>query len=200
LLYLLKGSAEACSGLVFGGHSNRFVTEAPGGDWTFEVPLEFAVPDLSHGARLVHMNSIDFDLARSDVGAFTFGLPVYWAIVLAVPGIRRGLRPLILGTLAMAFVEIVLLLIFVEIFAHQTAAQLSQSQDGVSSWLLHFGKYLVVNVIPYAIPFLIAIWLHRELRAQIFHWETAAPLPAEGLTSTLGNFGARTKKRTHQRN
>lgn len=169
LLYLIKAGAEVCGSLVFGGPSH-WITETAGGDWTVEVPLEATIqPPPGQPGPPTHVHSIDFDLARSDAGAFTFGLPTFWALALAAPGVRRSLRPLILGTLVVSLLEIVLLLIFVEIFAHRTAAQWAPP-DALAAWGLHFGDYLVVNVIPYVLPFVVAIWLDGRLRWQIFRW------------------------------
>ena len=47
-------------------------------------------------------------MPRPDVTAFTFSLPVYGAIILAAPGIRRAMRPLILGTVLVAILKIIL--------------------------------------------------------------------------------------------
>ena len=167
LLFLLRVSAETFGSLILGGDSRQFVTETPSGDWSFRVPLEVAGANLLHQPGAAQIHSIDFDVARPDVNAFTFSLPVYWAIMLAAPGRRRGIRPLIFGTILMAILEIVLLLIFVEICARNAAAQLAP-QGGLTKWFLHFGEYLVVSVIPYAAPFVMAISVHRELRSQIF--------------------------------
>lgn len=176
LLYVIKSGAEVCGSLVFGGPS-QWITEKADGDWTVEVPIEATIPPPpGEAGPPTHVQSIDFDLARTDAATFTFGLPTYWALVLAVPGIRRRLRPLVLGTLVVAFLEIVMLLIFVEIFAHRTAAQWAPP-DALTAWGLHFGDYMVVNVVPYILPFLVAIWLDGALRFQIFRWgsDPAAP-------------------------
>jgi hypothetical protein len=187
LLFLLRGAVEVSGGAVFSGRSALTVTEAPSGDWTFEVPLEATLPRSLESPTPRQMHSIDFDLARSDAGAFTFGLPVYWAIMLAAPGIRRNLRPLLLGTLAMAVLEIALLLVTAEIYAHKALAQLLPSQDPLGNWFLHFSEYLSVSAIPYVIPFAVALSMHRELRGQIFHWASAAPLPAEATAISTRN-------------
>jgi hypothetical protein len=197
LLFLLRESVEICAGLVFGSSAMRLITETSNGDWTLEVPIEVTIPGSFEHPAPAHIHSIDFDLARSDAGAFTFGLPVYWAIILAVPGIRRGMRPLILGSLIMALVEIMLLLIFVEIFAHKMALQLSESQAAMSNWLLHFAEYLVVGVIPYAIPFLVAIRLHCQLSAQIFRQGEPRACSGNGGTvsnEAIGNGRRQTKR------
>lgn len=184
LLTAIQTGAEGCGSLVFGGPSH-WITETAGGDWTVEVPLEATMPPPpGQAGPPTRVHSIDFDLARSDAAVFTFGLPVYWALVLAAPGIRRGLRPLILGTVAVAFLEIVSLLIFVGIFARRTAAQWAPP-DPLADFGLHFGDYLVVNVIPYILPFVIAIWLDGRLRWQIFRWgsDPAAPAAANAPDS-----------------
>ena len=89
---LLKGSLEMCGSLVFGVPGNKFLNAAPNGDWTFEIPIDFTAPGISSNGDLVHYHSVDLHLARSDVSAFTFSLPVYWAIVLATPGAWRNRR------------------------------------------------------------------------------------------------------------
>jgi hypothetical protein len=45
------------------------------------------------------IRSIDFDVSQGDAITFTFSLSVYWAIMLAAPGVRRTLRPLLLARL-----------------------------------------------------------------------------------------------------
>lgn len=167
---MLKTSAQACGGLAFGLPASKLLTEAPNGDWTFEIPLDF-------NSGRVQYHSINFDLARSDVSAFTFSLPVYWAIMLALPGAWRSRRALIQGTLLMAVLEIVLLLGFAEILAHKLAAQMAESHDAMTTWLLSFGNNLVLIAIPYVAPFVAAIWLHPELRRQMF----GAALPPESV-------------------
>jgi len=136
-----------------------------------------------------------------DVNAFTFSLPVFWAIVLAAPGIRRSLRPLIFGTILVAILEIVLLLIYVEICARNAASQLAP-QSGLTKWFLHFGEYLVVSVIPYTAPFPIALCVHRELRSQFFRWGEGTALPGgmrHGLQSGAARNGRPRSKKQRRR-
>lgn len=199
LLFLLRNSADIFGGIAFGEHSGKLVTEAPSGDWTFTVPWEAVIPDSPRQPGPARVHSIEFDLARSDAIAFTFSVPVYWAIALAASGTRRGFRPLVLGTVVVATLEIVLLLVFVEITAHNVAAQLFQSQGALAKWFLHFGDYLAVNVIPYTAPFLIAISLHPDLRAQILGWGNAEQLLADAPPSrgarVLDNRGRSKRQR-----
>lgn len=178
MLFLLRGAVEASGRVFYGGDAGELVLEAPSGDWSFRVPMEIVVPPSPRQPTGAKVHSIEFDMPRPDVTAFTFSLPVYWAIILAAPGIRRAMRPLILGTGLVAILEIVLVVWFMEISAHKVAAQLYAAPGQTASWLLRFGEYLVVMVIPYAAPFLIAIALHRELRWQMLRWGSAEAVPA----------------------
>src|ERR1035437_5181427 len=119
MLYALKGAAGAF----------LLIQENPSGDWTLRVPLEKILPATPQQPVAQQVHSIDFDMPRGDVIAFTFSLPVYWAIILAAPGVRRNLRPLLVGTVLMAAVELAMLLVFAQISAHNSAAQLGGSED-----------------------------------------------------------------------
>ena len=169
MLYLLKGAAGAF----------LLIQENPSGDWTLRVPLEKTLPATPQQPVAQQVHSIDFDIPRSDVIAFTFSLPVFWAIILAAPGVRRNLRPLLVGTAVMAAVEVAMLLVFAEISARNTAAQLAGGADAVGKWARQFGEYLLASVLPYATPFVVALSVHRGLRAEIFPWvntvEASAP-------------------------
>jgi hypothetical protein len=174
VLYVLKGAA----GVFLPIQENR------SGDWTLRVPLEMTLPATPRQPVAQQVRSIEFDMPRSDVIAFTFSLPIYWAILLAAPGVRRNLRPLLVGTALMAAVELAMLLVFAQISAHNQAAQLAGSEDAAGRWARRLGEYLIATVLPYATPFVVALSLHRELRGEIFPWnkdvETPPPPPTGG--------------------
>jgi hypothetical protein len=167
MLYMLKGAA----GVFF------LIQENASGDWTLRVPLEKTLPATPQQPVAQQVHSIDFDMPRGDATAFTFSLPVYWAIMLAAPGVRRNLRPLLVGTAVMAAVELAMLLVFAEISARNTAAQLSGGEDAVAGWARLFGGYLLASVLPYATPFVVALSLHRGLREAIFPWSNVVEAP-----------------------
>jgi hypothetical protein len=171
LLFLLQGAGGFALDAVYGSGSRDVATVSPSGDWNFTIPLEATMRNAPDHPGLSQIHSIEFTVPRADMLAFTFSLPVFWAIVLAAGGIRKNLRALVWGTLLMAIVEIVLLLVFAKVTAHQTAGQLSEIQSDFTRWLLRVTNYLVSNVIPFLAPFLVAIALHPELRAQIANWD-----------------------------
>ena len=183
MLYMLKDAAG-----VF-----LLIQENPSGDWTLRVPLEKTLPATPQQPVAQQVHSIEFDMPRSDLIAFTFSLPVYWAIILAAPGVRRNLGPLLVGTAVMAAVELAMLLVFAEISARNTAAQLGGGEDAVGKWARQFGEYLLASVLPYATPFVVALSLHRGLRAAIFPWSNVVEAPASPLPLTRAQ-GRRSKK------
>src|ERR1039458_9789276 len=184
MLVLLKGAAGAFLP----------IQENPSGDWTLRVALEKTVPATLEQPVAQQIHSIDFDMLRTDLIAFTFSVPVFWAIMLAAPGVRRNLRPLLLGTALMAAVELAMLLAFAQIAARNAVAHIAGGDDATAKWARHLGEYLIVGVLPYAMPFVVALSLHRGLRAEIFPWSTAAELPAT-LPPAGRPQGRRAKKR-----
>ena len=78
----------------------------------------------------------------------------------------------------MAAVELAMLLVFAQISARNTAAQLAGGEDAVGQWARRFGEYLLASVLPYATPFVVALSLHRGLRAELFPWSNAVQAPA----------------------
>jgi hypothetical protein len=191
MLVVLNRGVQFADGFLYNYPASKLISTAPNGDWTFELPIEFTV---SQNGAPVRAHSIAFDMARADVSTFTFSLPVFWAVTLAAEWTARTRRALWRGTLICGAAEIVLLMIEVQIFAHREIAKLSQSHDALLGWFLHLSDYLVVSVLPYIGPFVLAIWLHEELRAQILGW--AVPEPA--LKSRARGTGKRvTRRRGH---
>lgn len=142
------------------------IQETSAGDWTLQVALERTMPATpQQPAQQVH--SIEFDIKHSDLIAFTFSLPVYWAIILAAPDPRRNLRALMLGTAWMAAVELAMFYVFVQISARNALSQLGGADDALSQWGRHLGEYLIVTVLPYLMPFFLAFSLHPGLRTEI---------------------------------
>jgi hypothetical protein len=164
LLLLLRWSVELTGG------SGQVVGLTASGDWTFHFTA---------GRQVVY-----FDIPREDVRTFTFGLPVFWAIILAAGDLRRALRPLAIGTVFVAALETLMLLATVRLAAHDVAAGMAPgAQDAFTAWLVRVGRYLVVGVLPDAMPFLAALALHRGLRSQILPF--TAPAMRKTVAATV---------------
>jgi hypothetical protein len=140
------------------------VDERPSGDWGVRVPLHAVIPATNERLQSQTIESIDFNMSRSDAIAFTFSVPVFWAIVLAAPGpIQRRFRPMLIGTVAMASIEVLLLLIFAQVTARNVLAQSFGIESAAAAWRRQICEYLVVNVLPYVVPFVVALCIDRQL-------------------------------------
>jgi hypothetical protein len=171
MLSALQGAGDIAARLVFGGNSGEFMRENGSRNWTFRVPEKIIVPASPVMPMPQQIDSIDFDVARTNVIGFTFSLPVFWAVVLAAPGWRRNLRPLLAGTGLIVLIELILLLTFAASSAHKAAAAiLSIPLGAFETWLLSFSDYLTVMVVPYFAPIVVAFAVHHELRRDVFGW------------------------------
>jgi hypothetical protein len=166
LLTLLRLSEEVTLRLL-GSDSGDPIAVEPSGDWTFRVPVEDSAKNTTP-AYPSKIHSITFSMPRSDVVLFTFSLPVYWAIVLAALVRRSDLQALVWGTVLVAVVEVLSLLGFLEITAHSVLAQMHPAANWLGSWPRELGNYLLMQVIPFVAPILIAVASHRELRSHVF--------------------------------
>lgn len=171
LTSLLKGSVQIFGSMFWGGAASELIKETPSADWSVDFPLDFSLPQPPPQSGIRQVHSVGFDIPRSSVISFTFGLPVFWALILAAPGLRDHWQAALWGTLSIIAIETLLVLIFADISAHRVADQLSHSETDLSKWFLHLGEYLVVNVIPFIAPLLVALTLHKELQQQILGWQ-----------------------------
>ena len=67
-----------------------------------------------------------------------------------------------------------------DFYAHKTITLIVGFPPGggydtyVRVFARHFGQYLVANALPFIMPFVVALWLHRTLREAIFPWRAEA--------------------------
>jgi hypothetical protein len=163
LLMLLRATAEVPL-LALGCSAEQEVS----GDWDFRVRAD------GSGQPGLRIRAVEFTVPRADMIVFTFSLPLYWALILAVP--ERRVRDWIRGTAVVAMVEALSLAVFIEIASSNMQAHMHPGAEGVkglAGWAREWGDYMVVNVVPFAAPVLAAISMHAELRARIFSREAA---------------------------
>ncbi|HLK49794.1 MAG TPA: exosortase H-associated membrane protein [Bryobacteraceae bacterium] len=150
----LREITKFVGNLVFERASCELVRETAAGNWDVCVPI-----DGVHASR----KSIEFELARSGPIAFTFGLPVCLAMLLAAPQSRRAWRTLVTGTSVTALLETLLLSLFLVTYAHAVEAQPDLARNAAKKWFFDVAQYLELNVGPALAPFLVAVWLNRDL-------------------------------------
>ncbi|HEX4809610.1 MAG TPA: exosortase H-associated membrane protein [Bryobacteraceae bacterium] len=198
-LFLLRHSTEFAMRVLMGGGSDQVVSVADSGDWNFSVPVGISGQYVPQEHRSVNIRSIGCTVTGSDLRAFTFSVPVLWAIFLAAPWRRKSLRPLLIGTVLTGCVQVLSLLLFVDIAAHRGLAVSLQISNSFSTWWMTTGDYLALSVIPFLAPFIIAIALNRDLRTEILNWSTGEPACALNSPQRDGRHGSRKKKKHGKR-
>ena len=185
----LRFSTAAVLWLLPGGRSASGVMVEPGSDWMVRVPIPWFVAKQDAvqraygrvpGAPPVQVRSFKLEIAGRIPTFFTLSLPLFWALVLAAGRTPRLWRVLAIGSALLAVLAQFSLLLYT---AYSIETTLRLATEGAAATLWGAAEYLNVNVAPYVAPLLIAPWLHRELRSQIFSWveppAPAAPVEAE---------------------
>ncbi len=96
---------------------------------------------------------------------FLVPLPFFWAILLA-PGItRQALRSIAAGTCILLVSSVVLMLFQV---VHTFIIQLNLAVPAIAATTLRLSERLVLNVIPFVLPVLLAFGLNADLRTRVF--------------------------------
>jgi len=177
LLSVLKGSAELLAALAFRDTPCELVTETIPDAWHVCLPTQATVKNAA-GAGFTRLSSIEFDMPRTDVYIFTFGLPVFCALMMAAARRGRWWRELVTGAVLTELLEVILFLLFLKTFAYGA----SSGHDAMSSWFVRFSQYFEVNVMPDVAPFLIALTVNGELRGKVVGWMSADPPGAASST------------------
>ena len=184
-LFLLRLSEAAALRLVSNAGPTSPISVDDSGDWNFRVPVEDTWRDTIQKTGPMKFRAIEFTMPRADVVLFTFSLPVYWAIVLAAPLGKSGLRALLCGTALVFLIEVLSLLAQVEMMAYAILAQLHLASNAPATWSLgtsfgmwsrELGTRLIAGVIPFAAPVVAAVALNHSLRSQIFPPAPARPM------------------------
>jgi hypothetical protein len=166
LLAGLRETAGFIGTLAFGSAPCDLITVTASGDWNICVPVAGAQSGGGSpaGSRL---NSVEFELARTGPLAFTFGLPVYWAVLLSGTA-RRRWRPLAAGTIATSLLETILFVVFLRTYAAAVLAQPDPVRTPAVKWLFDASQYVELNVAPTLAPFLVAMYVQRDRLREMF--------------------------------
>ena len=117
------------------------------------------------------VRSFQLQLPSNYPPLFTVTLPFFWALVLATGFTRHAWRACAIGSAALMTLAIVLMAFeVVQLFVKYTHLSF---WGGLSEPLLRVGDVIVLNVIPYMTPVLMAVALQPDLRAMIFGGEAA---------------------------
>jgi len=202
----LLAGMRVSGGLVLrmlpGGGSAGGITVDARGDWILQVPVpaSLAMRDSvqrafgrAAGAPPVKVRSFKLVVAERIPTFFTLPFPLYWALVLAAPRTRRWWRVVAGGNALLAALA-VLSLVGYAAYTIGTELHLIPTDS-----LWNAAEYLNINVVSYLAPFVIALWLHGELRAQIFFWDAPDVPPASPPTPALADKARRGRYRGRYR-
>ena len=180
----LRFSTGLALWLLPGGGSAPGVIIAPNGDWILRVPIPGFVAKQDAvqqaygrvpGQPPVKVRSFRLTIADRIPTFFTLGFPLFWALMLAAPRSRVVWRALGIGTALLAVLAQLSLLLYA-VYSIETTLRLATV--GLAATLWSAAEYLNINVAPYLAPLLIAPWLHKGLREQIFSWDDVEPAKA----------------------
>ncbi len=186
LLGWVHQSGDFVLGWMPGAAEGPHAIVKPDGNWMLRLPVPEAAAgreDLqrlagggSPGAQPAKVRSFRLEITRTRVALFTVAMPLFWALMLAAPG-KRMLRMMAYGSAGIA-----------------AAMPFTLALDGMESIRTYFhiqstpffaflwtaAGYMNSEVLPYAMPIFLGLWLNRELRAQVFAWVPAGEPRPEG--------------------
>jgi hypothetical protein len=189
LLVWVRHSGDFVLGWAPGAAEGPHVIVNPDGSWMLRLPVPAAAAERADLQRIAgggapnaqpkKVRSFKLGISRNRVAMFTVALPLYWALMLAVPG-KKLLRMLAYGSAgiaaAMPFTLTLDGMITIRTYFHIQSTPLF-------GFLWNAVGYLNSEVLPYATPLFLGLWLNRELRTQVFAWVPAAePAPEAPAT------------------
>jgi hypothetical protein len=186
LLIWVRYSGDFVLGWAPGAAEGQHVTIKPDGNWMLQLPVPAAAAARADLQRIAGAGSPDaqpkkvrsfrLEITRNRVAMFTVALPLYWALMFAVPG-KKLLRMVLYGSAGIAAaMPFTLTLDGMEMIRTYFRIQ----STPFAGFLWSAAGYLNSEVLPYATPLFLALWLNRELRTQVFSWVPAADAPPEG--------------------
>jgi hypothetical protein len=202
LLGWVRISGNVVLGWLPGATNGTHITVLSDESWMVQVPVPAAAAtraDLqmlagggSPGAQPRKVRSFKFQTSRAKVALFTVALPLFWALMLAVPCKRLPLM-VAYGSAAIA----AMMPFTVTLYAMTTIRVYFHIESTAwAGFLWSSAGYVNGEVLPYATSLFLGLWLNRELRAQVFSWVPAAePCPDAAATPHEG----KRRRRRHAR-
>jgi hypothetical protein len=186
LLGWVRYSGDFVLGWAPGAAEGPHVAIKPDGNWTLRLPVPAAAAareDLqriagagSPGAQPKKVRSFRLEISRTRVALFTVALPLFWVLMFAAPG-KRLLRMVAYGSAAIAAgMPFTLTLDGMESIRNYFHIQ----STPFAGFLWTAAGYLNSEVLPYATPIFLGLWLNRELRAQVFAFVPAGEPRPDG--------------------
>lgn len=166
LLALSRGAIEVSFSLLPlpGGSSAELIRVDSNGDWIVLAP-HLLLPEREITRQAFGSREAGVRIQRELLPTLSLCLPIFWALALAArPGKRFG-RVLGIGTLLLAIISQLSLVVFL---AYWTDNYFVVASSPWTRFGLQVIEYLSLNVVPYAAPLVVVISLDRGLRSLLF--------------------------------
>jgi hypothetical protein len=165
MLALLRPPAALALRCLPGAAPDPITLDAAG-NWNIRVPMFGAGQGRTDAqGRPMRVRYIVLQADPNMLSPVTFGIPAFWAVLLAAPFGRPTWRALATGTVILWLVSVASLLLFLAWFID---FQLHLVVNPAAAWLLLYAQYLNNYVLPFVAPLVLAVWLNPSLRARIF--------------------------------
>jgi hypothetical protein len=154
------------------------------GNWLMQIPVPDSVAKLDSTQRLfgrvspdqppVKVRSLKLPIEGTFPVIFLAGFPVFWALWVAAPRKGATWQGFLTANGVLALISVVSLVFYSVYTAIDT---LHLMPAGGAKFLWATGRYLAINVGPYASPVLLALWFHHGLQRLVFSGEGWTPAP-----------------------
>jgi len=187
LLGWVRASGDFVLGWAPGAVEGPHIGVNPDGNWTLRLPVPEAAggrADLQQmagggapGAPPRRVRSFKMETSRGKVAMFTVGLPLFWALMLAAAG-KKPWRMLAWGSAGIA----ALMPFAVALNGMWTIRTFFHIESGPwVGFLWSVAGYVNAEVLPFATPLFLGLWLNPGLRTQVFSWmPVVEAAPADG--------------------
>ncbi|SPF45177.1 membrane hypothetical protein [Candidatus Sulfopaludibacter sp. SbA4] len=162
MLALSRDIVEVSFSLLPSAGSAELITMDSNGDWIVRASLLFPAREAT---RQASMGEVGVRTSRKMLQCFSLCFPIFWALALAAwPG-RRVWPVLGMGTLLLTITSQLSLVLFLAYWINNFYVVASTPWG--TFWMKLAGN-CTMDVIPYAAPLLLIIWLDRGLRSLVF--------------------------------
>jgi len=174
MLAVSRDVVEVSFSLLPGVGSAEFITMDSNGDWIVRASLLFPARERT---RQASRGEVGLRASREMLQSFSLCFPVFWALTLAAwPG--RRLWPVLgMGSLLLTLTSQLSLVLFLAYWINNFYVVASTPWG--TFWLTLAGN-CTIDVVPYATPLLLIIWLDRGLRSLVFRESTPKIPPSPG--------------------
>ena len=160
---ILRLIAEVPLTLLVSAPSKRTLeVDSSTGEWDFSIPVGAVVKDSTQTNEPVSVDAIDFAAPPANVAPFATGWFVYLGLALSVPVNRNSLRRTAKGLILQTTIGALGVFAYAEVNARGILVHMHRMPDPLDVWFLNFVYHIDYLVIPYASPFLVILWTHRE--------------------------------------